>query len=312
MMASSVERTLAAARAWLHGRTGPEAVIDRLRAPSVDAEPREAARQLRRVLDEQARDGSWDGDLLATARALMTLRDLTEAGGLQERDPAIGRAIAWIRSRRGVEGAWTDGCSPDRHAAGFCHHFIGGFFSPGPPDRSFVDAWLRCGVRASNDQEGRFLASAAALRAVLAWQPEPSTDGRLHLRGLRGVVRRWTDEPLPGLSAASLLAAVHALTRSTDPEDRRGVEDGIRLMAGRQRGDGSWVGADPFQALDVFLDAEAAGICHDRCHTALWHGVRLLVSAQNSDGSWGGDEAASRRALIACQALRRIEPAAGS
>lgn len=316
MIASGVRRTLTAAESWLHSRDAPEAVIDRLEASSAagpaagpdPSGPEAATRWIRRLLDTMETTRPGDRDLATTARTLLTVRELREAAGLAGQDPAIGRAIAWIRSRRGIAGAWTDGCSPARHEAGFCHHFVGGFFSPAPPDRSQQGTRLRCGVEAASDGEGRFLASATALRCVLEWQPKPTTDGRLHLRGLRGVVRRWLEEPLPGLSAAALLAAVHALARSRDPDDRRAAEDGIRLVAGRQRGDGSWVGADAFQALDVLLDASAAGVCHERCHTALWHGARLLVSTQKPDGSWGEGDTAARRGLIACRALRQVDP----
>lgn len=307
MTSGSVERALKAAQEWLLGQDAPEAVIVAHEA-GLDPEPGEARRWIRRILDQQDATGAWSGDLVATAGALLTLAEIRKAASLREQDPAIGRALDWLRARRGVPGAWSDGCSQDRHRLGICHHFLGGFFSPGPPEVPQDEARLRSGVRAVGDAEVRLVASAMALRCLLQWA-EPTRDARLHLEGLRRVVALWIDASPADLSTASLLAAVHALLHSTVDEDRRTAEHGLRVVAGRQRGDGSWVETDPFQALEVFAGAETADVTPERAHRALWHGARLLISAQRSDGSWGGDEA-PRRALIGWRTLRRVDPKA--
>ncbi len=303
MSVDALTEALAAAETWLFDRDAPESVIGRAEAGLPEREDGDAARWVRRIVHLQSADGSWDGELTATAKALLTVRELMDARGLRERAPGIGRALDWLQARRRVPGAWTDGCSPDRHRLGICHHFMGGFFSPAPPAVP-VEAVLRTGAAARSPREARFLASATALRSLLAWRHSPGTDSRLHLQGLRHVVHRWS-EPIPELSPAGLLAAVHALLGSTEPEDRAAAEHGLGIVAGRQRGDGSWVGADPFQALEVFLSAEVEGVCTDACHQAIWHATRLLVSTRNTDGHWGTD-AAERRVLIACRALRSV------
>lgn len=305
MTSGSVERALKRAQDWLLAQDAPEAVIVAHEAGAA-GDPDEAARWVRRVLSEQDDAGSWSGDLLTTAEALATLAEIRAAASLREQDPAIGRALDWLRARRGVPGAWSDGCTKARHQAGTCHHFLGAFFSPGPPEVPQEEARLRSGARVARDAEVRFIASVAALDCVLQWV-EPGRDARLHLEGLRRVVDLWPDSPPAELSTISLLSAIQALLRSTATEDRTAAERGLRVVAGRQRGDGSWVDTDPFQALEVFSAAESAGVDRERSHRALWHGARLLIAAQKADGSWGGD-APVGRALIAWRTLRRVDP----
>lgn len=315
MTSGSVERSLAAAQSWLLAQDAPEAVIAAHEASphegsSGDApDPADARRWVRRILDAQGPDGAWGGELVRTAEMLLTLREIRDAAGLREQDPGIGRALHWLRARRGVAGAWTDGCSPDRHRVGLCHHFAGGFFSPAPPEVPQVEAGLRSGVRAVGDGEVRFVASVTALRALLEWV-EPGRDAHNHLEGLRRVIALWSDATPSGLSIVSLLAAVRALVASPADEDRALADRGLRVVAGKQRGDGSWVETDPFQALEVFAEADAVGVAPERSRRALWHGARLLVASQKKDGSWGGEEAAPRRALIAARTLRRVDPPA--
>lgn len=307
MTVESVDRAVAAAQAWLSTRDAPEPVILSHEMGLTDG-PDEAARWVRWILHDQAPDGSWAAELLATASALLTVQELREAAGLVERDPAINRGLDWLRSRRGAPGAWTEGCDPERHDRGLCHHFMTGFFSPGPADEPCEEAWLRGGLRLSGDREIRFATSAVALRCVLAWDAG-GADARLHLAGLRRIVGEWDEYVPAGLSTASLLTAVHALLRSPEPEDRAAAERGLRVVSGRQRGDGSWVDADAFQALEVFGAAIDAGVAVEQCRRSLWHGARLLIASQQADGSWGRAHGA-RRALIAWRTFRRIEPAA--
>lgn len=307
MTSGSVERALMAAQEWILGLDAPEAVIIAYEA-GLSSDPTGARRWIRRILDAQDTAGAWGGDVTATAAALLTLAEIRTAASLREQEPGIGRALDWLRDRRGVPGAWSDGCSEERHRIGVCHHFLGGFFSPGPPEVPAEEARLRSGVRAVGDGNVRFVASATALRSVLEWA-QPSRDTRLHLEALRRVVALWPESPPGGLSNTALLAAVHALLLSPAAEDRAAAQHGLRVLAGKQRGDGSWVETDPFQALEVFARAEQVGVAPERAHGALWHGARLLVSSQRSDGSWGGEEA-SRRTLVGWRTLRSVDPAA--
>lgn len=307
-MSESLARAVAAAQAWLSSTGQPEAAIAAHESGAADSDEY-ARRWVDRLLDQQEPSGSWGGDVIATAEALLAVQELRAAAGLLERRPEINRALDWLRARQGVAGAWTDGCSPDRHQRGLCHHFMGGFFSPGPPEVPQPEAWLRNGLHLRGDAEVRFAASAVALRCVLRWG-SGGADARLHLEGLRRVLSLWAEGPPAGLSTASLLAAAHALIFSSDRADQEAAERGLRLIAGKQRGDGSWVEADAFQALEVFGAAADAGLDLDRTRRALWHGARLLIASQQSDGSWGREHGA-RRTLIAWRTFRRLEPPEG-
>lgn len=305
MTASSVERACLASQAWLEGQDAPETVVAAHEAGT--AESTTAARRwINRIMDEQDPVGSWGGDLLWTAEALLTVQELREAAGVVEQEPGVGLGHDWIRSRRGVAGSWADGCTPDRHGDGLCHHFIGGFFSPAPPEVPFAEARLRCGAHLVGDPEIRLVASTTALRCLLRWG-EAGRDDRLHLDALQRLVRSWGAGAPPGMSTGALLAALHALVVSGRPEDIDTVEWGLRLVGGKQRGDGSWVETDAFQALDVIGAAATAGIASDQMHRALWHGARLLIATQQADGSWGPAHG-PRRALIAWRTFRRLDP----
>jgi hypothetical protein len=306
MTLASTDRALAASEAWLLGQDAPESVIVAHEAGVADSAA-DARRWIARILAEQGSDGSWGEDLLWTAEALLTVRELRSAASVIEQDPGIGRAHDWIRARRGVPGTWADGCTPARHEQGLCHHYIGGFFSPAPPDLAYEEARLRCGARLVGDAEVRLAGSVAALRCVLG-DGRSGRDDRLHLSALRRLVRVWDDGPPEGLSTGALLSAILALVESAEPEDRETAEWGLRLVGGKQRGDGSWVETDAFQALDAMGAAAAAEIATERMQRALWHGARLLIASQQKDGSWGPDHG-TRRALIAWRTLRRVVPA---
>lgn len=303
MTPTNVERAIAAALEWLAGQDAAEGAIAVHEAGDAES-PESARRWVRRLLDEQDPTGAWDGDLVRTAGALSMIHELREAASLREQDPAVGRGLDWLRGRRGVPGAWTDGCTPERHGKALCHHFAGGFFSPGPPEVPFEEAWLPSGVKVEGDAEVRFAASVLALRCTLRWG-DITPDARLHLNALRRVVLDRAGAA--SLSRAVLLEAVHGLLLSSSAEDLAAADHGLQAVAGRQRGDGSWVDLDTFQAVEVFGLASELGVAPERTEQALWHGARLLVSTQQADGSWGREHGA-RRCLIALRTLGRVDP----
>lgn len=296
-MSTAEARALAAGTDWLVYQDAPEAAIAAHEAGR--AESAEGAHRWVRWMVDRERDGAWDDDLLATAGALLTLREIRQAAGLKEQDPAIGRALDWVRGRRARPGAWTEGCSPERHRQAVCHHFATGFYSPGP---GAAPTDLPSGGRLAGEAEARFAISTVALRSMLLWRGA-STDDHLHLEVLRRVVEGWRGRVPEGLTTTALLAAVRVLILSEVAADREAAATGLEIAAGRQRGDGSWVDADPFHAIAVFRDARAAGVGGQRVETALDYGARLLVAGQRDDGSWG-PEHGPRRALIALRALR--------
>jgi hypothetical protein len=303
---SSLERASSACLDWLLERSAPESAIaahECGRAPS-DAPAR---RRIRALLEGQDAAGSWGADLLRTAETLETIEEIRSSAGIGEVEPGIGRGLDWIRARRGEPGSWADGCSPERHEVGLCHHFVGGAIAAAPPEVVCGEARLRSGARVEGDMEVRLVASATALRALLAHGTAGRDDG-LHLDTLRRVIGTWGRQGPLGLSTAVLLAAIHALVaadRGVDA-DREAVDRGLRIVSGKQRGDGSWVDADAFQALEVLGAIVDRGMVPDAARRALWHGARLLIASQQVDGSWGEDYG-ERRALIAWRTFRRVQ-----
>ncbi len=335
-MPDSPDRAIAAALDWLVVRDAPESAVAAHEFGRAES-PEPARRWVRWIVDRE-RNGSWNDDLGATVRSLLLIRELREAASLREQDPAVGRALDWVRSRQGAPGAWTDGCTPERHRRGWCHHFAGGFYGlagelpaddapaaaavtavtvagPGEPDEPTDDVPagvdLPEGARTAGDAETRFALSATALRCTLLWRGG-GTDARLHLEVLRRVVRGWESTRPEGLTTTGLLAAARVLVVSPAPSDREAATEALEMVAGHQRGDGSWVDADPFHALAVFTEALESGIGSTRVATAVDYGAQLLAATQHEDGSWGPEHGA-RRALIGLRALRRWgQPTPGS
>jgi hypothetical protein len=302
----SLERAVGRCLEWLLGRDAPEAALaahESGRASSDSA----ARGWIRAILDEQDGEGSWAGDLLRTAEALDAMEDLRSAAGIGEIDPGIGLGLDWIRDRRGQPGSWADGCSPERHDLGLCHHYVGGAIAAAPPEVVCGEARLRSGARVQGDMEVRLVASATALRSLLAHGPA-GRDDRLHLDSLRRVVGAWGRQGPLGFGTAALLSSVHALVSADRgvEADREAVDRGLRIVSGRQRGDGSWVDADAFQALEVLGAIVDRGMVPDAARRALWHGARLLIATQQGDGSWG-ESYGERRALIAWRTFRRVQ-----
>lgn len=300
-----LDRAVERAAAFLEQRGGAGALIARAEMGGRREEDEgEGTRLLRALLDEQSRDGSFDGDLARTAQALMEMQEVSEAVGLRDVDPALGRAMDWLRGRQGEPGRWSDGCSPQRHDAGLCHHFMGGFFSPGPPDAELEAIELSCGIDVESDSDIRFISSCLALRALWQWNAH-APDAGLHLDGVRRALEQGTPPAMP-LSPAAALEGLAVLLDAPEPPDavREGAAHWLDDLAARQLGDGSWGNVDVFHALDILLRGVERGVATEAAARALDRSARLLASAQQPDGSWGS-KAAERRAVIGWRAMRR-------
>lgn len=289
--------------AYLADAGGVDALVYRFEAGR--AGPDDAATAgnwIRRMLSEQGRDGSWDGDLVATARALVVMHAVATAAGIREVDPGVGRAIAWLRSRQGRPGRFAAGCTPGEHGAGVCHHHLGGFFAVAPPEAELNELGLDQGAVVRGDRDCRFAGSALALEALLRWG-RGGEDVRLHMYGLRRVLERLG--LTGGVSPAATLVGLAALLRAPTHglADRAAAATAIAGLAGRQLGDGSWSGVDVFQAVEVLLLALETGVAAEPATTPLRHATRLLATTQQENGSWGAREPV-RKSLIAWRALR--------
>jgi hypothetical protein len=303
-------RALMRTEGFLLGSFQAEGMLARIEGEisfSADADDAAAfAAELRR---EQASDGSWGGDLVRTAEALLVLEGLRRAGGQRRSEPAAGAAIRWLAGRQDQPGRFGDGCSPERHELGLCHHFLAGFFSPAPPEVEIAPLVLPAAVRIGGEADARLAASCLALRALRRWEVA-STANELHLDGIVELVGHWDRWETGPAGAGSLLVALGALVEDAAARDRphphreAALRDGLRRTARNQRADGSWPDVDTFLALELLLDARSAGrgdaVALD---AALGRGAELLAVWQRQDGTWG-HEAAARRALIAWRVLR--------
>ena len=236
-----------------------EAVIARREA----GEPRVAdeghARALAAELCTFRRDdGSWGGDLVRTAEALLLAHSLTPDPEPEVRD-AIDAGAAWIRARQGQPGAFAEGCTPERHALRFCEHFVTGFFSPAPPETDLSSLTLASGIRVGGDAAARLGASCLGLRSLLRWGVT-GADVDSHVDGVRSIVTGVALNAPSFISVAGYIAAVGALAEAVpDPRNKAAVAAGLERIAGLQRADGSWRGVDAFHVLEALLAAAEGG-----------------------------------------------------
>lgn len=251
------------------------------------------------LLSHQSTDGSWGGNLGATAEALLLLSDLHVPSRFAT---PVARAEQWLRKRRSVPGRYNEGCDPERHAESLCEHFAGGFFSPGPPDRDFSGTRLGNGLVFGSDRDARLGLSALALRAVRYWS-RSTMDDLLHLDALARVAHRALRSGKTS-SMACLITMLAALTAAPRrPEFINVLHGALTRLAGVQRADGSWPDADPFHVADVFLLAIQRGYGSPVFDAALTRTAEMLALTQHPDGTWG-PEIGSPRLLSGWRTLR--------
>jgi hypothetical protein len=255
----------------------------------------------REMLAHQSSDGSWGGSVVLTAEALLLLYELDMPLTMFS---AVERAQQWLRSRRNVEGTYNQGCSSERHELALCEHFAGGFFSPAPYSVDLTGARLTNGLTFQTDADARLGISSLALHAMRRWG-RASVDDSLHLEALHRIVaaaaRGYIAEiPLPTMT---LVLSALALGPRT-PEFISVLHGSLTKIAGLQRADGSWQGAEPFHVADLYLYATKAGYGSPVFDAALTRTAELLVHTQNPDGSWGQDTTGPYRLLTGWRTLR--------
>jgi len=297
---AAIQRALGAVEAYLHGSNGAEALLARREAGQAapgDAAAVDAAAAA--ILKAQHDDGSWGGGLLDTAEALLALHELWE--GEKRGSGQVERGLDWLRTRRGVPGRYGEACDPRRHELSLCHHFLGGFFSPAPPEPPLEAVRLACGAPVAGDAAARLVASCVALQAKLRWG-RYGRDIELHLEGLRRIVDLWNQRE--GLfTVPAFVAAVATLADAPDEQSRDAAARGIATLVGAQRADGTWPDVDLFQVMELLERTARTGGASPALDAALRRGAALLAVALQEDGTWG-QHAGTRRTLIGWRALR--------
>jgi hypothetical protein len=196
---------------------------------------------------------------------------------------------------QGKPGAFSQGCTPIRHAHRVCEHFISGFFSPAPPEQRVAPVMLPNGKVFRAEPAARFAISCLALRAALRgrWRSRPSI--QRHLASLLQLKEQWTD--WSGYFAADvIIAGIHALAVSA-PADRRLRTRLSTVIAANQSSDGTWATADLFHTLETLL---ALGT--PEAQASIRRAVPFLLSRQRPDGTFGST-AQRERGWIALRAL---------
>jgi hypothetical protein len=250
-----------------------------------------AGRLMAEMEREIRSDGSITGLVVPTIWRAHELLDL-DGNADQE---SCRRVIAWLLGLQGKPGAFSQGCSPTRHAHRVCEHFISGFFSPAPPEQRLAPVMLPNGKVFRAEPAARFAISCLALRAALRVRLQGQPAVERHLVSLLQLQEQWTD--WNGYFAGdAIVAGIHALALA--PGTRRELLTRLSsIIAAQQENDGTWQHADLFHALEALL---ALGTPEAR--DAVRRAVPALLARQRLDGSFGST-AQQERALIALRSL---------
>lgn len=292
--------------------TGPDSVregIDRLRLYFAEGSTRQAV-LARRALDQPApgdevltqrlvdemraesrMDGSIGGDVVAT---IWRAHELLDLGCPVDHDGVLG-VMGWVLGLQNKPGAFSEGCTPPRHAYHACEHFIAGFFSPAPKEQRFAPLMLPNGKVFRAEPAARFAVSCLAFRAALRSRRDERPEIMQHLLSLLQLQEQWHD--WNGYFAAdAIVAGIHALAFASPPH-RELLPKLAAMIAAHQGDDGTWQHADFFHTL------EALHALHTpEARAAVRRAVPALLARQRIDGSFGST-AQHERALIALRSL---------
>jgi hypothetical protein len=256
----------------------------------------------RELVASQGANGSWADNLALTAETALLLTAVRPFD--QGVEAALTRVVAWLRSRQRTPGSFVDHCTPDLHEAGLCRHFAGGFFSPGPRSTSLAGTTLSNGALLSTDSDARLGLSALALRVVLGLQT-PTQDDLIQVDALRRMTDFLFRDTTRVANTAALMVVAALLHAPRSADTLATVHDALARLAGQQRADGSWLGADPFHVVELLLLAARSGYRSPFFDAAVARTAEILVLTQRPDGSWGTD-AEPYRLLTGWRTLRYV------
>jgi hypothetical protein len=223
-------------------------------------------------------DGSIDGALVPTARALSDLLDL----GAPPDNAGVVRLAGYLLTRQNQPGRWSD----DGRAGD-------GFFSPGPRATPIAPLTLHTGATFDEEADARFVASCLALRAVLRAGHDARAPVRTHLDRLLAI--RVFDPHLAFVVVGALGLA--------PPEYHPRIADLLSSVGGRQQSDGTWPDVTIFHALDMLLGAPSAS-----ARALIRRAAPHVAALQHPSGAFdhGDSEALAVIALRALDAARTV------
>lgn len=239
-------------------------------------------------------DGGVGGWVAATTFSAWELIQL----GCRPDHTGLSRMLGYILDRQDKPGRFGEGCSERRHNIGHCHHYIGGFFSPGSKDEIVAPLALPSGSVFTEEWDARFAGSCFALRTVLQARQERRDAVIRHVESLVDLADRWrrAEFPVETELAFTALSAV-----AVAPLQYRPAAEGMAArLIDQQQPDGTWDKTSTFQAIDALLSVPSA-----ESQVAVRHATESIIQEQRPDGSFD-DDANEERALIALRAIWSI------
>ena len=220
----------------------------------------------------------WD-----TCLATVALADT----GLRQDEPAVARAIAWMRSKEVTRyGDWH--AIPRRgHPGGWSFEIANEWYPDTDDTAEVILSMVKAGVPASDG------AIARGVDWLLAMQSSNGGWGSFDVDNDRRIVTQLPvcdfgeviDWPTEDVTAHILEALALAGIPHDDPAIRRGVD----YLRGEQRPDGSWWGrwgVNHIYGTGAVLPALAA-VGEDMAAPHIGRAVDWLAACQNPDGGWG-------------------------
>jgi hypothetical protein len=259
-----------------------------LGAPS-DGDEQLARDLARRLAGEIRADGSFGGAFVSTAWAIVELHDLGDDSS------AAGKLSGWLLARQEASGRFGEGCTPPRHSAKACEHFMKGFFAVAPPTERVAPLTLPTGKVIRSEGTARFAASCLALRALILAGQRSQPGVRKHLDSL--AVAAAGPLPTDHYPMELVVASLSTLAHAGHVEEATVTYRDVLLNL--QKADGTWPGLDSFIALEALM-AEGS----DKALGAVRRAIPSLLAGQRRDGTFGA-LARQERALIALEALLR-------
>jgi hypothetical protein len=240
---------------------------------------------------ETRMDGSIAGAVVPTIWRAHELLDL----GHDADQAGTVRVLGWVLALQSKPGAFSEGCSPPRHAHHSCQHFVSGFFSPAPPDQRLTPVMLPNGKVFRAEPAARFAISCLALRAALRGRLGDRPSIEQHVVSLLHLSKQW--EAWDGyFSPDSIMAGIHALALAPEPH-RSALPALTNAVLAHQAADGTWPNADLFHILEGLIALRSR-----EAHAAVRRAVPALLARQRIDGTFG-TSAQQERALIALRSL---------